>query len=154
MRLTTYFKEANKHIELIEEALAFLRDKLPVDHYESLSNVEKFALNALIFRFSKLQDLIGSKIFRHYLEFSGYDTNEKNFYDILKEIEKEGIVDIDRWDELRKYRNQIAHEYPEAEEETIETINLFVEKSESLIAIARRIEENYREIERKRARND
>ena len=153
MRLTKYFQEANKHIELINEALEYLQGRLPIDHYQTLTNTEKFALNALIFRFSKLQDLLGSKIFRHYLEFSGYDTTEKSFYDILKEIEKEGIVDIDTWDELRQYRNQIAHEYPEEEDEVIEKIDLFIEKSKLLIDITRRLQEGYDEIKRQRAQN-
>lgn len=154
MRLSKYFHEADKHIELIEEALNFLQEKLPIDRYSMLTNTEKFALNALVFRFSKLQDLLESKIFRRYLEFSGYDTSEKSFYDILKEIEKEGIIDIDSWDELRKYRNQIAHEYPEAEEEAIENITLFIEKSAQLIEVTRKLQERYHEIERQRARDN
>lgn len=154
MRLKKYFKEVNLHIELIGEALGALEDSLPVKSYEQLNNLEKFALNTLIFRFSKLQDLIGSKIFRNYLEFSGFDTSEKSFFDILKEIEKEGIVDIDTWDELRKYRNQIAHEYPEEEDEVLESINLFIKKSEKLIIIAKRLEEKYLEIERRREEKD
>ena len=151
MRLKKYFSEAKKHIELINEALEVLKDKLPIKNYKELDSLEKFALNALIFRFSKLQDLLGSKIFRAYLEFSGYDTSEKSFFDILKEIEKEGIVDIDSWDELRKFRNQIAHEYPEAEDEVIESINLFVQKSKELIAINQRLEEKYLEIKQRRS---
>ena len=150
MRLKKYFSEAKKHIELINEALEVLKDKLPIKNYKELDSLEKFALNALIFRFSKLQDLLGSKIFRNYLEFSGYDTSEKSFFDILKEIEKEGIVDIDSWDELRKFRNQIAHEYPEAEDEVIESINLFVQKSKELIDISQRLEEKYLEIKQRR----
>ncbi len=101
-RLVTYFAEAKKHIDLIEESLSVL--KYPIQSYDNLTQLQKFALNALIFRFSKLQDLIGSKIFRNYLNFSGFNLNEKTFFDILREIEKESIVDIDTWDELRELR--------------------------------------------------
>ncbi len=154
MRLTKYFQESKAHIELINEALNVLKDKLPIKDYKELDSLEKFALNALIFRFSKLQDLIGSKIFRNYLEFSGYDTSDKSFFEILKEIEKEGITDIDTWDELRKFRNQIAHEYPEEEDEVIESINLFIHKSKELISIANKLEEKYLEIKQQRDRNN
>ncbi len=154
MRLDKYFAEARAHIELINEALGVLKDKLPIKNYKELESLEQFALNALIFRFSKLQDLIGSKIFRSYLEFSGYDINEKSFFDILKEIEKEGIVDIDTWDELRKFRNQISHEYPEEENEVVESINLFVQKSNELIKISQKLEEKYLEIKQQRDRDD
>ena len=154
MRLTKYFQETKAHIELINEALAILKDRLPIKNYKELESLEKFALNVLIFRFSKLQDLLGSKIFRAYLEFSGFDTRDKSFFDILKEIEKEGIVDIDSWDELRKFWNQIAHEYPLEEDVVIESINLFVQKSKELIAISQKLEEKYLEIKRQRDSNN
>ena len=153
MRLLKYFAEIDAHIALINEALEVLQEKLPINDYKNLSSLEKFALNTLIFRFSKLQDLLGSKVFRSYLEYSGFETSEKSFFDILKEIEKEGIVDIDTWDELRKLRNQIAHEYPEEEDEAIEKINLFIQRSQELINIANRLRECYLAIERARKKD-
>ena len=153
MRLPKYFTEIDAHIELIDEALDVLQEKLPIKDYKNLNSLEKFALNTLIFRFSKLQDLLGSKVFRSYLDYSGFETSEKSFFDILKEIEKEGIVDIDTWDELRKLRNQIAHEYPEEEDEAIESINLFIQRSQELTKIAQKLRERYLAIERARKRD-
>ena len=147
-KLKTYFTEANKHMKLIEDSLKELHS--PVTNYDSLSKLQKFALNALIFRFSKLQDLLGSKIFRNYLEYCGYTTQGVSFFDILKEIEKEEIVDIDTWLELRELRNKIAHDYPEELDEMLEGINLFIEKSSELVAITKKLEQNFYEIERKR----
>ena len=149
-RLNNYFNEAQKHIDLIDESLEVLEPKIPIENYESLNQLERFALNALIFRFSKLQDLIGVKIFRNYLDFSGFDVVEKSFFDILREIEKEGIVNIDSWNELRELRNRIAHEYPEEIDEMVESINLFIKKSGSLVEISKKLEQKYHEIKRKR----
>ncbi len=149
-RLTSYFKEVAKHKELIVESLEVLNPKIPIESYESLNQLERFALNALIFRFSKLQDLIGVKIFRNYLDYSGFDIVEKSFFDILKEIEKEGIVDIDTWSDLRELRNKIAHEYPEDIDETIQSINLFIQKSGLLLEIANRLEQKFGQIKRAR----
>ena len=149
-RLKLYFQETQKHIDLIEESLDVLKDALPIKNYDDLAQLQRFALNALIFRFSKLQDIIGAKIFRNYLEYSGYNTAEKSFFDILKEIEKEGIVDIDSWDILREIRNKIAHDYPEELDEMLEGINLFIEKSSELVTIAKKLEQKFYEIERKR----
>jgi len=146
-RLGLYFLEAKKHIELIEDAKEVIT--LPISNYDNLQNIEKFAINALIFRFSKLQDLIGSKIFRAFLEFNKYDTQDKSFLELLKEIEKEGIVDIDTWDEFRKVRNTIAHEYPGEEEEALEAIALLIKRSSALIAIALKLMERYDEIRKK-----
>ena len=149
-RLNSYFNEAQKHIDLIDESLGVLEPNIPISNHEELSQLERFALNALIFRFSKLQDLIGVKIFRNYLDFSGFDVVEKSFFDILKEIEKEGIVDIDSWSELRELRNKIAHEYPEEMEEMLESINLFITKSHLLVKISQKLEQKYHEVKRKR----
>ncbi len=64
----SYFAEAQKHIELTEEARSMIH--LPNKDYNSLPSFQKFAVNTLIFRFLKLQDLVGSKIFRTFLEFN------------------------------------------------------------------------------------
>lgn len=153
-RLENYFYEASKHKELIKEALEVLTPLTPIKEYEALSSLEKFALNAFIFRFSKLQDLIGSKVFRNYLDYSGYDISDKNFFDILKEIEKEGIIDIDSWDEFRQLRNQIAHEYPNEVEEMLDSINLFIKKSYVLLDVSEILEKKYSAIKRERERDN
>jgi hypothetical protein len=153
-RLDNYFNEAQKHIDLITESLEVLKPKFPIKDYKSLNQLERFALNALIFRFSKLQDLIGVKIFRNYLDFNGFDISEKSFFEILREIEKEGIIDIDSWNELRKLRNMIAHEYPQEFDEVVESINLFIRKSDLLIDISNKLEQKYNEIKQQRDNNN
>jgi len=145
-RLESYFKEAMKHITLIEDAKEVI--SFPITEYDALPNLEKFAINALIFRFSKLQDLIGTKIFRAFLEVNKFDTQDKSFLEILKEIEKEGIIDIDTWDEFRKIRNIIAHEYPGEEQEALEAIELLIKKSSQLTEIALKMMERYNAIDR------
>ena len=152
-RIETYLSEAKKHIELIDESLEVLQEILPVKNYEDLNQLQRFALNALIFRFSKLQDLLGAKIFRNYLDFSGFTLIDSNYFDVLREIEKEGIVDIDTWSELRELRNKIAHDYPEELEEMIESINLFISQSSQLVAIAKRVEKKFYAIKKARDRD-
>lgn len=149
LRLHTYIEEANRHKAHIIEAQAEL--KLPIEAYDTLPKLEKFALNTLIFRFSKLQDLMGSRIFREYLEYTGMPTDELGFFDILKAMEKEGILDIDSWQLLRELRNDIAHDYPNELQEKLEKINFFVESSKRLIEIFERLKEHYYEIEQKRS---
>ena len=143
-RLDSYFAEAQKHIILMEDAKKVIT--LPIKNYDTLPDLEKFALNTLVFRFSKLQDLIGSKMFRTYLEFNKFDTRNKSFLELLREIEKEGIADIDSWDELRRIRNSVAHEYPGEEEETVEALELLIRKMPLLIAVAHRLKDKCNEI--------
>ena len=143
-RLKDYLTEATLHKEHIIEAKDELN--LPIKNYELLSKLERFALNTLIFRFSKLQDLMGRKIFREFLEFIGISTVDFSFFDILKELEKEKILDIDSWQELRELRNDIAHDYPDEFDEKIQKINLFVKQSDKLLQIFNKVESKYNAI--------
>ncbi|NPA12065.1 MAG: hypothetical protein GXO62_07470 [Epsilonproteobacteria bacterium] len=102
----------------------------------------------LAFRFSKLQDLIGSKIFREYLKDQGFIVEGKPYKEILKEIEKEGIIDIDTWSEFREIRNAIAHEYPYDYIEKINAINFLIKNINTLENIIKEI--NARSFEEKR----
>jgi len=148
MRLEKYLYEANRHILHIKEAREVLN--LPIRDYDHLPKLEKFALNTLIFRFSKLQDLLGNKIFRTFLDYNNIILAETGFFHILKLLEKEQIIDIDTWSELRELRNTIAHDYPEELTEVLEAINLYISKSNILIDITQKIEKIFHEINSQR----
>ncbi len=148
-RLDFYLKEANIHIERLDDVLERLKNIYPLDSnkFENLNSYEKDMLDTLAFRFAKLQDLIGSKIFREFLKEMGYIVEEKTFFEILKEIEKEGIIDIDSWNEFRKVRNFLSHEYLYSFEDGIEAINYLIDKTPALIEVIRKIEDK---VERER----
>jgi hypothetical protein len=141
-RLNHYLREANNHIERLESILFRLNKLYPIDteRFKNLDFYQQNLIDALIFRFSKLQDLIGSKIFREYLETIGFSTEGKSFLEILKEIEKEGIIDIDTWSEFRKVRNLIAHDYPDEIEDKVDAINYLIKQTPILIGVIRKIE--------------
>jgi len=141
-RLKAYLWEANIHIARLQEILNALKRLYPlnVEKYQDLGLEEKNLLDSLAFRFSKLQDLIGSKIFREYLKEVGFVTEEKTFLELLMEIEKEGIIDVDTWSDFRKMRNLIAHDYPEDVEKKVEAINYLIENAPVLMEVVRKIE--------------
>ena len=133
MRLKTYLEEREIHIQKIQKAL----NKLPYPFNCEISEFEE-TLDMLAFRFSKLQSLLGEKIFKEYLKENLFDVEEKSFLDILREIEKEGIIDIDTWAEFRKV---IAHEYPLNSEEKYERINFLIEEAQKLINVFEKIKD-------------
>jgi hypothetical protein len=141
-RLRSYLAEASLHAERLKEVLSRLSYLLPMAEEKllELSPPEKDMLDVLAFRFSKLQDLLGSKIFREFLESQGFITEGKSFLEILREVEREGIIDVDTWSEFRKVRNLIAHEYPLTVSERVEAINYLVEKVPVLLEVLKRIE--------------
>ncbi len=141
-RLSLYLNEAEIHIERLKDVLNRLEKIYPLtlERFKNLTPEEKDMLDTLVFRFSKLQDLIGSKIFREYLQEVGFIVEDKAFLELLKEIEKEGIVDIDSWSEFRKVKNILAHDYPDDLEEKAEAINYLIERSHNLIGVIEKIE--------------
>jgi len=146
-RLSDYFKEAKVHIGKIQQANKILKEVMPLcsDSFETLSEKEQDKLDILAFRFSKLQDLLGDKIFRMILEYSGFNV-QKKFIELLSELEKEGLLDLDKWIELRNARNKIAHEYPDEQDNLIEAINFIFEESAYLIDLTQKLEEYFDEI--------
>jgi len=152
-RLKLYFAEAKGHIDKIKKANAVLNEVMPInaDTLESLSEARQDKLDILAFRFSKLQDILGDKIFRMVLEYSGFNT-QRSFVELLGELEREGLLDLDLWIELRGARNKIAHEYPYDHEKLVSAINFIYTNSDYLITLTQKLEEYFYEIKKRRNR--
>jgi hypothetical protein len=133
-RLEVYIKESKIHIDRLENVLNRLHNIYPLTKgkFDKLTPIEKDALDTLAFRFSKLQDLLGSKIFREYLREVGFIVEGKTFWELVREMENEEIIDIDLWSEFRKVRNLLAHDYPDEIEEKVEAINYLIEKNTNI----------------------
>ena len=146
-RLTHYFQEAKKHIAKIQKANSILKKVMPIDidSLENLTDQQQDKLDILAFRFAKLQDLLGDKIFRNILEYSGFNVHQ-SFIKLLSELEKESLLDLNRWISLRDARNKISHEYPDDEENLISSINFIYKNSGYLIELADRLERYFNEI--------
>ncbi len=85
---------------------------------------ENAFLDVMSVRYTKLQDLIGSKIFTMLLEVMAEPIESKRYLDMLAHLEKIGILEsMDFWIELRNVRNFIAHEYPEEPKIFVDNIN-------------------------------
>lgn len=70
------------------------------------------------------------------------------FIELLSLLEKEEILEVDKWVELRYIRNKISHEYPYNEEEITEAINEILKKVNYLIEVKEKIKKRINEIER------
>ena len=103
------------------------------DNYYTMDEETIGFLDQYIFRFSKLQDIMGSRLFPETLENLAESVTDQPFIDILNRLEKLGILDSAfTWIQLRKIRNDISHEYPASLIERIEGINLLFDKLEEL----------------------
>jgi hypothetical protein len=147
-RLKLHLDESLIHINRLYDVLKTLNNLYPLDtnKLEILSSEDKDKLDVLAFRFSKLQDLLGTKIFREYLSFLQYPVEDKNFLELLKELDKEKIIDIDKWSEFRGIRNSISHDYPFEENDKLEAINYLIKNVEYLIDITQNIRAKFETI--------
>jgi len=149
-RLNDYFIVANNHIEMINKAIEFVKPYYPFDsnfREDIKEDVLLFALDSLVFRFSKLQDWLGQKIFKTFLAYEEYPVAEINFFDILKTLEKENILSIDVWAVFREIRNELAHDYPNYEE-IANNLNFIIENSGDLIKISKKLENEFKKIQK------
>jgi len=93
--------------------------------YQGLKPEELSYFDQLIFRFSKLQDSMGGRLFPAILENLGEEVRKLPFIDRLVRLEElEIITSADEWNLLRETRNIVTHEYPFITDEVIQGLNL------------------------------
>ena len=136
-KLKDNLEESYKHLKRLNEAFIELskKYKIPINqnsYNEILNNSQDLAFSdQIIYRFSKLQDTMGAKLFRALLLYEGENVN-KPFLDILNDLEKMNIIDVENWFEIRDLRNEIAHDYEDNDFVAIEILNTIYEIKDNL----------------------
>ena len=141
----------NFYLEIIQNSLndvdnyinkisAFLPINYP--NYNELIAHHKDTIDAIAFRYNKIQSTLGEKVFKYFLESLGYNT-DKSFLEILSEIEKLEIIERKKWIEFREIRNKVSHDYPEEIGEIIENLNKMINSFEEFKKILNKIREIY-----------
>ncbi len=146
LRIRKYLDQCRKHKLRIEKASSKIRDIFPLSapRYERLSDEEVEAIDQYLFRFAKLQDTLGSKLFRLIVSEYEEDIERMTLQDILHRLEKIGILEkAEIWQQLKAVRNEIAHQYDDIPEESAEALNCVFAYREELIRIFDRIEAYY-----------
>lgn len=115
------------HSERMSFAHKKIKKHFPLDKakYLQLKPVELSFFDQLIFRFSKMQDSMGGRLFPAILENLGEEISSMPFIDRLSKLEQLHIISsADDWMMLRETRNTITLEYPFITDEVIEGLNL------------------------------
>jgi len=111
------------HLERLERATDEIKrmgklEDVDIEDFEIIKTIDTF-----IFRFMKLQDYMGYKLFKSFLIETGDYRDDMSFIDMLDKLEKLKIIDsAENWIKLRKLRNKLAHEYPDELEEILADI--------------------------------
>ncbi|UQB43253.1 hypothetical protein JX580_05095 [Thiomicrospira microaerophila] len=136
-KLLDNLAESKKHLLRLENAIQALESRVhfPItqtDYTHILQSVELLAYSdQIIYRFSKLQDTIGAKLFKSVLLYEGENVN-RPFLDILNRLEAMDIINIESWFEIRELRNEIAHDYDEHDETAIKLLNAILKRKKEL----------------------
>jgi len=129
-------QECYRHLARLNEAFEELEKKyrfpIDADSYVKITNSHDIAFSdQAIYRFSKLQDTMGAKLFKSFLLYQGENIH-RPFLDILNTLERVGILEVEMWFVLRDLRNEIAHNYEDDEKVVIEILNTIYEQRSAL----------------------
>lgn len=117
-------------------------EKLDCDIFENFEKIK--TIDTFIYRFIKLQDIMGEKLFKVFLDEIGEYKDSMSLLDILDKLEKFEVIDESiKWMEYRKLRNKLTHEYPNNEQDIIDGIILSIEVFDEIENIIEKIV-NYR----------
>lgn len=137
--------ESLKHLSRLKAAFKELQKEFsfPINknsYTEIVNNVQYLAYSdQLIYRFSKLQDCMGAKLFKSILLYQGENV-DKPFLDILNNLEKMDIINVDEWFELRDLRNEISHDYDDNDKHAINILNTIYNLQDELEKILNNIQ--------------
>ena len=93
------------------------------EDFEKIKTIDTF-----IYRFIKLQDIMGEKLFKVFLDEIGEYQDSMSLLDVLDKLEKFNIIDNSfEWMEYRKLINKLTHEYPNNEQDVIDGIKIAIE---------------------------
>ena len=109
---------------------------LDVNKYLFLTDDEIEHIDQMVYRFSKLQDSIGERLFKSVLIFLEEDIKNKPFLDVLNRLEQLEILPRkDEWLRLRQLRNELSHEYSNEDEENVAVLNMLFDEIKTINSI-------------------
>ncbi len=105
--IETSYLHLNRAKDKYEEMLKFPIDQTLYQDKEKIKTIDAF-----IFRFIKLQDFMGERLFKEVLKSVGEYKDSMALIDCLDKLEKlEIITQADQWMNYRTIRNKLTHEY-------------------------------------------
>ena len=129
--------ECNQHKTRLQVSKDKLKSEMPLNLavYSNISDEMLSYIDQMIFRFSKLQDTLGDRIFPYLLTLLEEEVKSMPYIDRLNRLEELEILVANEWMILRKERNEIAHEYSYNVNELVDSINRIYEASFLLLNI-------------------
>lgn len=144
IKLTKFIHECEQHIKRINEAWSDMEAFIPLnsERYQKLRKDEVQALDQYLFRFAKLQDTLGDKLFPLIIQKFEGAIKSIPFLDILNKLEKFGCINSAKeWIYLRKLRNEVAHQYDDEPEAMAQAINALAMQKKVIEEVFRQLKQ-------------
>lgn len=147
-KIDSSINECDSHLKKLQRGRLLLADFFPLDSevFSSLTEEQIEHIDQFIYRFTRLQDSMGKRLFPSMISYLDDDYSPRPFLDILERLEQLGIITSSTdWQFFRNLRNNLSHDYPENIKVMIETLNLLFDewiKMENIYTTARRYYEN------------
>jgi len=125
------------HAAVLREDLAeFAARTWQAADLEGLSTADRRLLDQFAFRFTRLQDLMGARLFPVVLRALGEEPSGMPALDRLARLEQIGwLPSADEWGTIRQIRNEFAHDYPETAEERLAKLTLAMDAARRALQI-------------------
>jgi len=125
-KLASASAECRAHEQRIASAIKAIQSHFPlsVAAAESMTDDAVAHLDQFIYRFTKLQDTLGTRLLPTLYAVLQADSFPKPFMDVLNSLEKLGALSsVSDWQYFRNLRNSFAHEYPDRPAQTVAALN-------------------------------
>ena len=137
-RLYSLIDECKAHRKRLEQAKEKCAPFFPLTSiaYSELKDDQVEHIDQMVYRFTKLQDALGAKLFPAVISQLKSDADALPFIDVLNSLEKAGAIpEAKEWITLREIRNQLVHDYGDDPEAGSTNLNMVFDKVESLVTV-------------------
>lgn len=145
-------KENDSHLKRLSRSEALLKNFFPVsaEKMSQLTEEQIEHLDQFIYRFTKLQDSMATRLLPAMYAWLEDDPRPIPFLDILNRLEQLGLIEnVEQWQFFRNLRNNLAHDYPESLDQTATTLNLLFKNIETLKSMYLKIKQHWFERQKK-----
>lgn len=133
LRIQKVINECDKHLCRMNDAYQDMQSfmLLSPEKYQQLSKDQIQDIDQYLYRFSKLQDAMGEKLFKLIISRYEENTEKLSFIDVLNKLEKLQLIQsAEDWKILRQIRNDLAHEYEDDPDKIVWILNNIYSKKQ------------------------
>ncbi|MDR9468390.1 hypothetical protein [Marinospirillum sp.] len=137
-RYDSLVKGCEIHREHIQWDLQELAEVMPMttEQLNLLPRPQLAILDQYVFRFSKLQDALGNKLFPAIMGLLNEEEIRMPWADIADQLEKYHVLEsAEDWGLMREARNELAHDYPLDDDMKVASLNAIYKYTPDLLKI-------------------